>query len=398
MSYVAADIAPTKIGDNLSAVDTPACIVDLDVVEHNMVNALDAIHRYPVLLRPHMKSHKTPGLVALQKSIAKDKMIGVCCQKVNEAEAALHAGAVDNVLVTNQVVGPSKLARLASLVVTFPLSRVGVLVDMAENVRDLAAAVQSAAAAAGKPFAPAGDDAGSGSAVPAGCCLDVFVEVDVGQRRCGVPGVAEAVELGRLVHSLPGLRLAGVQTYHGGAQHVRAHSDRAAVVASVAAVADELRAAFLAAGLPKPIVTGGGSGTFDLDVACGAFDEVQPGSFIFSDADYARNLDAAGREVRPRQERACVAAGLRMLCQAAALLCLAAELLLPVDAVHYLLPSFLPLCFAPAGMLSLARRRGRRRGCPRSSSSPPSCPCGHTQPAAKLQLQVAPGGRCWIRA
>lgn len=296
--YVAADVAPAKIGDALSAVDTPACVVDLDVVEHNMTAALRAIDGHSVLLRPHMKSHKTPGLVALQKTIARGKMVGVCCQKVNEAEAALFAGAIDNVLVTNQVVGQPKLARLASLVVVYPSSRVGVLVDVAENARDLSAAVLSASAVAGLPFAPAGAAASSSSA---GCSLDVFVEVDVGQRRCGVAGIAEAVELGRLVHSLPGLRLAGVQTYHGGVQHVRAHADRAAIVASVAAVANELRAAFVAAGLPKPIVTGGGSGTFDLDVACGAFDEVQPGSFIFSDADYARNLDAAGREVRQKQ-------------------------------------------------------------------------------------------------
>lgn len=299
MSHIAADIPPAKVGDPLSFVDSPACVVDLDAVEQNMKVALGALSS-SVLLRPHMKSHKTPGLVALQKSIAGDKMIGICCQKLNEAEAALHFGAIDNVLVTNQVVGASKIARLVALVAKFPASRVGVLVDSHDNVRDLSAAVQTAAAAAGLTLAAAGatvDRVVSGGSAAPPCSLDVYVEVDVGQRRCGVPGVAEAVDLARLVHSLPGLRLAGVQTYHGGVQHVRAHADRAAVVASVARTAAELRTAFAAAGLPRPIVTGGGSGTFDIDVASGVFDEVQPGSFIFSDADYARNLDASGREV-----------------------------------------------------------------------------------------------------
>jgi D-serine deaminase-like pyridoxal phosphate-dependent protein len=124
----------------------------------------------------------------------------------------------------------------------------------------------------------------------------VFVELDVGQGRCGV-SPQQAVTLARQVAAHApsprtggaGLRLAGLQAYHGGAQHYRGVSERAAAIERVVAIVIEARSAIMAAGLPTPLVTGAGSGTFLLEATSGVYGELQPGSYAFLDADYARN-------------------------------------------------------------------------------------------------------------
>jgi D-serine deaminase-like pyridoxal phosphate-dependent protein len=281
-TFVAANLAPAAVGQALNDVDTPACIVDLDAVEANIRTAIEMVTKASpaVRLRPHVKSHKCAELALLQTEIAREQMIGVCCQKVVEAEAMLAAG-IRNILVSNQIVGPSKLARLAALT-SVPGATIGVLVDDADNLRDISSAMARACAEAG--------DCSTGAA------LDIYVEVDVGQRRCGVSTTAEVLHLAQLAASLPGTRFAGIQCYQGAAQHIRTVAARGDVIAGVAARAAEVRDALAAAGVPCPVVTGGGSGTFWMEAASGVFTEVQPGSFIFNDADYARNLDAAGQE------------------------------------------------------------------------------------------------------
>jgi D-serine deaminase-like pyridoxal phosphate-dependent protein len=181
------------------------------------------------------------------------------------------AGVLD-VLVSNEVMCRRKLARLAACAAT-PGAQVGLLVDDAGNAADVSAA-----------------------AVAAGVVLRVLVEVDVGQRRCGVEGVKEAVALAVVVAALPGLKFGGIQAYNGMAQHVRTDEERAAVVASVATQAAAVRDGLLEAGLGCDVITGGGTGTFHLDVAAGVLTEVQPGSYGFGDADYARNERPASGE------------------------------------------------------------------------------------------------------
>ena len=236
-------------GSLLSDVDTPAGIVDLDALDQNIATAVSLIEnirrgKSPVMLRPHAKAHKSVFIAQRQIAQGRGLTVGVCCQKVSEAEAMVAGGILD-VLLSNQVVCPQKIARLVVLAKT---ARIAVLVDDAENVRAL-----SAAAATG------------------GVCLHVLVELDVGQYRCGVPSIAEAVALGQLVHALPSLTLDGIQAYHGIAQHVRSVEDRQRIVSAVAAKAAATRDAFLAAGLPCGVVTGGGTGTFCLDAATDVF-------------------------------------------------------------------------------------------------------------------------------
>jgi len=182
------------------------------------------------------------------------------------------AGGIRDVLVANEVVGPAKVARLAQLA---RYAKVGVCVDDPANALDLARAARAA-----------------------GVTLDVLVELEVGAHRCGVAPGAEAVALVRTVASLEGLRFAGLQAYQGAAQHLRTPGERQAAIdraaVQVRGTIDDLRRV----GLPVPRVTGAGTGTFRLEAASRVYHELQAGSYIFMDADYARNLDDDGRAVR----------------------------------------------------------------------------------------------------
>jgi len=246
--------APAAVGTKLEDIDTPALVLDLDAFEKNL-NTLNAAVGRKVRVRPHAKTHKCPDVAKRQIALG---AVGMCCQKVSEAEAMVDGG-VNDVLVSNEIVGASKLARLAEL---SRRARIGVCVDNAENVRQLK-----------------GD-------------LDVYIEIDVGMRRCGVPPGAPAVALAReIVRS--GLRFAGLQAYHGRAQHIRSMEERHAVIETAAQHVQHTKRLLKEAGIDCPIVTGAGSGTFMLEVEAGAWDEIQCGSYAFMDVDYAKNEWAA---------------------------------------------------------------------------------------------------------
>jgi D-serine deaminase-like pyridoxal phosphate-dependent protein len=251
--------APAAIGMPVADVDTPALIVELDLLEANLKRLADYANGRGLRLRPHAKMHKCPALAQRQLALG---AVGVCCQKVSEAEAMV-AGGVADVLITNEVVGAPKLARVAALA---RQARIGACVDDAGAARALSAA-----------------------AAQAGTTVDVYVEIDVGAKRCGVvPGPA-ALDLARVVADLPNLRLMGLQAYHGSAQHLRTPAERAAAIAQAAELARLSRDLILDAGLPCPVITGAGTGTFELEGASGVYNELQPGSYAFMDADYARN-------------------------------------------------------------------------------------------------------------
>ncbi len=240
-------------------IDTPALLLEQDSFERNLARMAEFARTRKLRLRPHAKMHKTPAVAQAQLGLG---AVGICCQKVSEAEAMVDGGIAD-VLITNQVVGAGKLARLAALA---RRARVGVCVDDIDNIADLATAARAA-----------------------GVTLDVYVEIDVGAGRCGVAPGPAALELGRAINLEPALRLSGLQAYHGRAQHLRTAAQRAAAIGAAAAAAAATRALFASAGLPCPIVTGAGTGTFMLEASGGVYDELQPGSYAFMDADYTRN-------------------------------------------------------------------------------------------------------------
>src|SRR5712675_2884917 len=102
---------PATVGMTLAEVDTPALLIDLDAFERNLQRMGDFIRGSGVRLRPHSKTHKSPDIAARQVALG---AVGVCCQKVSEAEIMV-AGGVGDVLVSNEVAGPRKLERLAAL-------------------------------------------------------------------------------------------------------------------------------------------------------------------------------------------------------------------------------------------------------------------------------------------
>ncbi|MBC7135960.1 MAG: DSD1 family PLP-dependent enzyme [Oceanibaculum nanhaiense] len=288
--------APAALGDPLSEVDTPALILDLDAFETNLQLLATAAQAAGVRLRPHAKTHKCAEIAKRQMALG---AIGICCQKVSEAEAMIAAG-IDNVLVSNEVVGKAKLDRLAAL---RRRAWVGVCADDAGNVDDLDAA-----------------------AARAGVRLPVLVEIDVGANRCGVAPGAPAVALARHIAGKENLEFAGLQAYQGRAQHIRDIGERRAAIDKAVAMVRETLDGLTAAGLDCLIVGGAGTGTFEMEAASGVYNELQAGSYIFMDADYARNLKEGGQVVdtfrhalfihttvmsHPAAERAYLDAGLK---------------------------------------------------------------------------------------
>lgn len=256
----------STIGQRVDAIDTPALVVDLDAMDRNIQRMADFARKHQVRWRPHAKLHKSAEIALLQQRAGAQ---GVCVQKVAEAEA-LAAGGVDDITITNQVIAMPKLHRVARLAAQLAArgGRLGVAVDHIDGIERLAEAM-----------AQSGSDAG----------IDVLVEIDVGQGRCGVPPGEAAVPLALAVSRSPRLRFAGLQAYHGRAQHLASSVGRRETIAAVVRAADHTRQLIEAAGLPVPLVTGSGTGTLVHEAASGVFGELQAGSFLFMDADYARN-------------------------------------------------------------------------------------------------------------
>ena len=249
---------PASAGQRIEEVDTPALILELDAFERNLDTLMKSVDG-KVRVRPHAKTHKCPQIAKRQIAAG---AVGVCCQKVSEAEALVEGG-VRDVLVSNEVVGRQKIERLAAL---SQRARLGVCVDHIDNLRQLAAS---------------------------GARLDVYIELEVGMGRCGIAPGEPAAALAREIVKAPGLRFAGLQAYHGRAQHLRSMAERRASIERAADAVRSTKALFSRYGIDTPIVTGAGSGSFMFEVESGAWDEIQPGSYIFMDVDYARNEWAA---------------------------------------------------------------------------------------------------------
>lgn len=256
---------PAETGTALADVDTPALLIDLEPFERNLRRLADALPKDGrVKLRPHAKTHKSPDIALRQMAHG---AVGQCCQKVSEAEALVRGG-VPDVLVTNEIIGAPKLRRLAALA---RQARIGVCVDDSGNVADLEAA-----------------------AAEAGVTLRVLVEIDVGASRCGVTPGEPAARLAEVVARAKHLSFGGLQAYQGAAQHIRGHAERRAAVQRAADLAGSTRDLIRRHGVDCPIVTGAGTGSFRFEIETGVWDELQCGSYVFMDADYARNLDAGG--------------------------------------------------------------------------------------------------------
>jgi 3-hydroxy-D-aspartate aldolase len=235
--------------------NTPALILDLDALNHNIGMMAAFGRKSGIALRPHAKTHKSAHIGALQR---KAGAVGLCCAKLGEAEALAHEDA-GPLLITSPVVGPSALARLAALC---DRAETSVVVDNVENVHALAAALE-------------------------GRSITVFIDLDPGLHRTGASGPATAVELARTIHAQKNLRFGGLQFFSGPTQHIEDYEARYRDVerrtANLVAVAEALRSA----GFPPAVITGGGTGTHEIDARLGVMTELQVGSYVFMDDQYS---------------------------------------------------------------------------------------------------------------
>ncbi len=264
------------IGHSVNAIDTPALVLDLDMMERNLRTMAALAERHQVLLRPHAKMHKSAELAKLQIAAG---AVGVCVQKTSEAEA-LVAGGVHNIFITNEVVALHKLTRIAALtrVLAPQGGKLAICVDSMEGIKRLADCMNDGRMSSGITSA-----------------IDVFIEINVGQNRCGVEPGLPAIALALEIRKHPALNFAGLQAYHGGAQHMRSPTERqAAIVGAVKAVSDT-RDLIEAQGMKVGLVTGAGTGTAPLEAASKLYGELQAGSYLFMDADYAANEQAVGQ-------------------------------------------------------------------------------------------------------
>ena len=250
---------PAEVGMPLADVDIPSLILELSSFERNLKLMSDSLKGKNIKLRPHAKSHKCPEIAHRQLLSG---AIGVCCQKVSEAEALVEGGVTD-VLISNEVVGSAKLKRIARLA---KKARIAVCVDDAKNVDEL-----------------------NLTAASEGVILSLLIEIDVGAHRCGVTPGKAAVDLARRIIASRNLHFAGLQAYHGGAQHIRHVPDRRGAIDQAVAQVKTTTALMKDAGIACDYITGAGTGTYMFEATSGVYTEVQPGSYIFMDVDYGRN-------------------------------------------------------------------------------------------------------------
>ena len=244
---------------------TPALIVEREVLLANIAAMAKRCAEAGIALRPHAKTHKCASLARLQIEAG---AVGICCAKLGEAEALAAVG-IDHILITSPVVTAQGMKRLSAL--NAAMDGLMVVVDSLTVIPALA-----------------------GAARASGKSLGVLVDLDVGTHRTGVAPGEGACELVAAITTHASLRFEGLQAYAGHVQHLgdaaerRAKSD--AAMALMAGVRDELTRR----DMPPRILTGGGTGTFDIDPAGGVLTELQAGSYVFMDCDYNDVWDKAG--------------------------------------------------------------------------------------------------------
>lgn len=240
--------------------DTPCLLLDLDRVEANIARMAAFFASRPAKLRPHFKTPKTPEVARRQLAAG---AIGITVAKLGEAEVLADAG-LGPILMANQVVGPTKIARLMAL-----LARgvdITVAVESEQNVREIAAAAKVAGVAA-----------------------RAIIEVDSGMHRCGTRSTAETVALARLMVEF-GIRYRGMMGYEGHAVMLTDEAERTAKAEASLTVVIEHAEALAEAGMPPEIVSVGGTGTYAVAGAWPGVTEVQAGSYVFMDGRYQGSL------------------------------------------------------------------------------------------------------------
>lgn len=260
---------PAAVGMDQADIQTPCLIIDLDAFEKNVEVLRAFCEKTGMRHRLHGKMHKSVDVAKYQ--IDKGDAIGVCCQKVSEAEVFARAG-IRDVLVSNQVQDPAKIDRLACLPKLG--ARTICCLDDMDNVATLSAA-----------------------AVKHGTQIEVLVEIDCGAGRCGVQDSQLVVDLAKAVEAAEGLKFSGIQAYQGAMQHMQSYEDRKVKIDVAIGMVTEAIGMLKAEGLECDIVGGGGTGSYYFEGNSGVFNELQCGSYAFMDADYQTIHDENGGHI-----------------------------------------------------------------------------------------------------
>jgi D-serine deaminase-like pyridoxal phosphate-dependent protein len=246
----------SAVGTSKWDLDTPALCVDLDKFEQNIASMQQRLGAVKVASRPHAKTHKCPEIAKRQLA---GGSIGICTAKVSEAEV-FSANGIGPILMTTSNVTPSKIRRAMAIRKTNP--RFVQAVDYPQNARDL-----------------------NDAAKAAGVVADVVVDVAIGTRS-GVPAGDQAVALAQLVDKLPNLKLRGIISYDGGAQHIKGFKTRLDQTLNRFEPSLDTYNRFKRAGLSTEIFSGGGTGTYNILPKAAGVTDVQVGSYIFMDCQY----------------------------------------------------------------------------------------------------------------
>ncbi|PWK59633.1 3-hydroxy-D-aspartate aldolase BhcC [Roseicyclus mahoneyensis] len=260
---------PALPGMDEADIQTPCLILDLDALERNIKKMGDYAASHGMRHRVHGKMHKSVDVAKLQESLG--GAVGVCCQKVSEAEVFARGG-IKDVLVSNQVRDPAKIDRLARIPKLG--ARAICCVDDLANVADLSAA-----------------------AVKHGTTIECLVEIDCGAGRCGVTTTPAVIEIAKAIDAAPGLKFSGIQAYQGAMQHLDSYDERMAKTTIAINMVRDAVEGLKAEGLECDIVGGGGTGSYYFESNSGVYNELQCGSYAFMDADYGRILDKDGNRI-----------------------------------------------------------------------------------------------------
>ena len=237
--------------------ETPALLVDLDVMERNLRTMSRFLAGRQARFRPHFKNHRSLDLARRQ---VEHGASGFTCARVGEAELLVGGGHTD-ILLANEVACRSKLERLVEL------ERRGAPVVLAIDDPEVAQCLGALGRAAGvEP--------------------QVVIDVDLGLNRCGVRSVEDAVSLAIAAREA-GLRVRGVAGYEGHLQMLAPGAQKEDRVREACQLLLRARSALEAAGFRSEIVSMGGTGTYAMVASYPGVTEVQPGTFMFMDTGYA---------------------------------------------------------------------------------------------------------------
>ncbi|HKS85247.1 MAG TPA: DSD1 family PLP-dependent enzyme [Pseudolabrys sp.] len=247
----------------LRDIETPALVVDAAALQRNIEGMAAWARQARIALRPHAKTHKSVQIAGLQKRAG---AMGIACATVAEAELLVSSG-IEGILLTAPQMGEGRFARISKI---NSVHDIAVVVDHVRQVEGLAASIGR------------GDKA-----------LSVLVDVDVGHARTGIADIGEGVRLAQSIAASSRLEFAGIQGFAGHAQHMPRPDERNAAADKAADILRAFATALSEAGVACRVISGSGTGTYRRDAA-GPYNELQVGSYVFMDSDYARIVDEKG--------------------------------------------------------------------------------------------------------